>query len=47
VLFDFVKKCFKFANPEEVGMMFKEMKEKYLKVCTENLALKEKLKDLE
>jgi len=59
VLFDFVKKPANALNSqiqkqkmlemnlEEMSMMFKEMKEKYLKVCTENLALKEKLKDLE
>lgn len=34
-------------NIEEIKEMFIEMKEKYLKVCNENKALKEKIKDLE
>ena len=34
-------------NLEEIKEMFIEMKEKYFKVCMENKALKEKIKDLE
>lgn len=34
-------------NIEEIREMFIEMKEKYLKVCMENKALKEKIKDME